>query len=173
MRASHRSSPLFAALLTLLALLSSVTAYAAGPRPIGTITFVGRPDLTSLPIVDFQWTTRNTQTLGGGSGGGVGKAVADAFRITKLLDAASPALLDLTVRGTRFEQVRVDVTLRRGTTASYVLSTVALTANDRHLTDGSVLQDISLAAVTIEETIVTPGGTASSCFDVSLSSPCP
>jgi hypothetical protein len=172
MRAPHRSASRFAALLTLLVLLPAPAAYAAGPKPIGTVTFVGRPDLANLPIVDFQWAARNTQTLGGGSGGGVGKAIADAFRITKLLDAASPALLDLTVRGTHVEQVRVDVTLRRGTTASYVLSTVAVTGNDRHLTDGSVLQDISLTAVAIEETVVTPGGTVSTCFDFSASGGC-
>ena len=171
MRAPHRSSPLFAVLLTLLALLASGKAYAAGPKSIGTVTFVGRPDLTSLPIVDFQWAARNPQTIGGG-GASAGKAIADAFRITKLLDAASPALLDVTVRGTHFEQVRVDVTLRRGTTASYVLSTVVITGNDRHLTDGVVLQDISLTVGAVEETVVTPGGTVTTCFNFAVSSGC-
>jgi type VI protein secretion system component Hcp len=171
MRSLHRPSALFAALLTLLALFPSAPAHAAGPKPIGTVTFVGRPDLASIPIVDFQWAARNSQTVGGG-GAGAGKASFDAFRITKLLDAAAPALFDLTVHGLPVDQVRVDVTVRRGTTASYVLSTVVITANDRHLTNGTVLQDISLAAVAIEETIVTPGGTVSTCFDVALSKTC-
>lgn len=171
-----RSSSLLATLLTLLTvltLLRSTTAHAAGPKPIGTVTFAGQPDLASIPIVDFQWAARNTLTaVGGGGGGGVGKAIFDPFRITKLLDAASPGLLNLTVRGTPVDQVRVDVTIRRGTTASYVLSTVVITGNDRHLSNGSVVQDISLVAAAIEETIVTPGGTVSTCFNVSLSQSC-
>lgn len=172
MRSLARSSSSFCA--ALLALVVAATAHAAGPKPIGTITFVGRPDLTGIPIVDLQWAARNAFTFGGGGGSGGSKASFDDFRITKLLDAASPALLELTVKGVPVDSVRVDVTLRRGTTASYVLSAVVITANDRHLADGAgpVLQDITLAAAAISETIVSPGGTVTTCYDVALSKAC-
>jgi hypothetical protein len=160
------------AVLALLTLLPSVPALAAGPKTIGTATFVGRPDLTNLPIVDFQWAVHNGPTMLG-SGGGSSKAAADPFRITKLLDAASPALLDLTVRGVHIEQVRIDVTLRRGTTATYLLSTVVASADERRLTGGTALQDIGLTATTIEEIVVSPGGTVSTCFNFGTSSACP
>ena len=171
MRALTRCSSLAAALL---AVLVAATAHAAGPKPIGTITFVGRPDLAAIPIVDLQWAARNTASFGGGSGTAVGKASFDDFRITKLLDAASPALLELLLKGTTVVEVRIDVAVRRGTTASYVLSTAIITANDRHLADGAgpILQDITLTARAISETVVSPGGTVTTCFDVALNKSC-
>ena len=170
MRALTRFMSLAAALV---AVLAAATAHAAGPKPIGTVTFVGRPDLAAIPIVDLQWAALNTVSFGG-SGTAVGKASFDDFRITKLLDAASPALLELTVKGTTVAEVRIDIALRRGTTASYVLSTVFITANDRHLADGAgpILQDITLTARAITETIVSPGGTVTTCFDVASSKSC-
>jgi len=131
MRALTRFMSLAAALV---AVLAAAPAHAAGPKPIGTVTFVGRPDLAAIPIVDLQWAARNTVSFGG-SGTAVGKASFDDFRITKLLDAVSP-LLELTVKSTTVTEDRIDVALRRGTTASYVLSTVFITANDRNLANG-------------------------------------
>ncbi len=171
-----RLSRLSASLLGVPLLLAmSVGSEAAGPKAIGTITFVGRPGLVALPVVDFQWAARNTSTAGAGGGGAAGKTTFDGFRVTKLVDGSSPLLLELVFGGTTIPEVRIDVTIRRGTTASYVLSDVVVSADERRLRDGvaPVLQDVTLAARAVRETIASPGGTVTTCFDLALGKTCP
>ena len=80
------------------------------------------PISQDLPIVAVQWAARNTVTVGGG-GAGTGKVVFDTFTVTKSSTRRRRALLELMFGGTQLPQVRIDVTVRRGVTASYELST--------------------------------------------------
>jgi len=148
-------------------------AHAAGPKIIGTVTFVGRPGLESIGIVSFAWTAHVPPPLGG-SGGGAGKPTFDPFRIVALVDATSPALLDLTLRGTLLHDVHIDVNVRRGTIASYDLSNVTITANTRRVPDGGgpPLEELELTTSAVRETVTSPGGTVTTCFDLATSKSC-
>jgi type VI secretion system secreted protein Hcp len=160
------------AALLVLALVLATPVSAAGPKVVGTMTLVGQPGLAGIAIVAYQWSAR--QTAVGGGGGGAGKLVFDPFQVTKFVDATSPALLRLTFDGTNVGEVHIDVPLRRGTTASYVLSDVSITGNDRHTaaSGGQSLQTLSLEARAIKETIVSPGGTVTSCWSLVTNQSC-
>lgn len=162
-----------AAVVVVALLCATPGAFAAGPKVIGTVTFVGREGLDSVPIVGFAWTTRSTATPGAG-GGGAGKATFDPFHVVKAIDATSAALFDLQTRGNKIPEVHVDVALRRGTTASYVLSNVLILGNERRTPDGGgpALQDLSLSATAVRETVISPGGTVTTCFDTETNLPC-
>jgi type VI protein secretion system component Hcp len=162
----------FAVVVLVLSLAPSAS-FAAGPKTIGTISFVGRPGLEGIAIVGFAWSAGFTSS-GSPGGSGVGKATFDPFRVVKLLDAAAPALLDLTVSGTSTATVRVDVTVRRGVTASYELADVLVIGNERHLSEngGAALQELSLSVSVVRETLVTPGGTVTSCFSLKTEKAC-
>ncbi len=163
---SVRSASRATLVLAFLACAAAPT-FAAGPKVIGTVTFAGRPGLENVAIVGFTWNATNGLSTSGG-GGTAAKVAFDAFRIVKIVDATSPALLDLTFGGTTVTSVRVDVAVRRGVTASYVLTDAVVNANARRAGEGNgpPLQEIALAASSVRETIVTPGGTVTSCFDV-------
>lgn len=169
----RRSSPRRAVLASLGVCLALATPVAAaGPKPIGTMTIADQPGLAGTAIVAYQWAAK---LIAGAGGGGVGgKLVFDPFRVTKLVDATSPALLRLTFGGTQIAEVRIDVPLRRGTTASYVLSDVIITENDRHTAEngGQSLQTLSFQAGRIRETVVSPGGTVTSCWSVETNEAC-
>ena len=113
------------------------------------------------------WTARNTSS-GQGGRGRHRQAVVDAFTVVKVLDETSPALLDLTFAGTFLAEVRIDVVMRRRTTASYVLLTALIVANQRQAppTGGPALQTLSFSPKAVRETIVSPGGTVTTCFDL-------
>jgi type VI protein secretion system component Hcp len=162
-----------ASLLTLLALAAAPTARAAGPRPVGTMTIPDHSDLQNLPVFAVQWTARNTLTIGGG-GAGIGKVVFDAFTVTKAVDASSPALLALTFGGDALATVRIDVSIRHGVTATYELTDAILVGNERHSPDGGgpLVQDLSFAVAAIRETVTSPGGSVTSCFDIKAAKSC-
>lgn len=154
-------------------LLASPLAFAAGPKAIGTMTLAEQPGLEGIGVVGVQWTARNTSTAGGG-GGGVGKVTFDAFKVVKFLDATSPPLLALMYAGTSVTEVRIDLNLRRGSVASYVLYDALIIANDRHAAESGVplLQELSFSATAIRETLTTPGGTVTSCYSLKNIGPC-
>jgi type VI protein secretion system component Hcp len=133
----------------------------------------GHPDLQSLGVVAIHWTARNTVDIGGG-GAGTGKVAFDLFTVTKAVDASSPALLALTFGATKLPTVQIDVTIRRGVVATYELSDVLITANERRVPDGggAPLQDVSFAATKIRETVTSPAGTVTSCFDLKENKAC-
>lgn len=161
-------------LLIVVALLAEAGAVrAAGPKVIGTLTLVGRPGLEAVPIVAFAWSTHTT-VLAGGGGAGTGKLAFDDFHVTKLLDATSPPIFDVEASGTTIGEVRIDATIRRGTTASYVLSDVHVTSNLRRAPEagGSALQELGFSARAIRETVTTPGGQVTSCYDLVAVGPC-
>jgi len=91
-----------------------------------------------------------------------------------VLDTTAPALLDLLFRGTKLEEVHVDVNVRRGTTASYVLNGSFVVGSERRTPDGGgvPLVDLSLAPTVVRETVVSPGGTVTTCFDIDALKPC-
>ena len=124
-------------------------------------------------MVAFAWNVTNSVTPGGG-GGGAGTVAFDSFHVVKLLDATSPALLGITFRGTHVAEVRLDVAVRRGVTASYELSNVIIVVNERHASEsgGPPLQELSLDATAVRETLTTPGGTVTSCFDLKTVGAC-
>ena len=170
----RRSSPRRTVLASLgLCLALATPVSAAGPKAIGTMTLVDEPGLAGIAIVGYQWAARSTSAAGG-SGNTVGKIVFDAFGVTKLLDATSPALLDLTFAGRHVKEVRIDVPLRRGTIASYVLSEVIVTAGERRSADngGRPLETLSGQATRIRETVVSPGGTVTTCWSVETNEIC-
>lgn len=148
-------------------LLPTSSAFAAGPKVIGSASFVGRAGLEGIPIVSFAWTARSTVTPGG-SGSGSGRTLFDPFHVVMVLDTSSPALLDLLFRGSKLQEVHVDVNVRRGTTASYVLTGSFVVGSERRVPDGGgvPLVDLSLAPTTVRETVVSPGGTVTTCFDI-------
>jgi type VI protein secretion system component Hcp len=163
----------FVLLVAGLALAAAATADAAGPRVIGTMSLQDHGDLQNLPVLAVQWAARSTAVVGGG-GAGSGKIAFDPFVVTKSIDATSPALLALTFGGTHLPEVRIDVTIRRGVTATYELSDVLIVGNDRHARDGGgpLLQDLSLSAGAIRETVTSAGGTLTSCFSVKTNRDC-
>ena len=162
---------IFVLLVAVLALAAAGTAHAAGPKVIGTMSLLDHADLQNLPVLAVQWAARNTAVVGGG---GAGKISFDPFVVTKSIDATSPALLALTFAGTHLSAVRIDVTIRRGVTATYELSDVLIVANDRHAPDGGgpLLQDLSLSADVIRETVSSVGGTLTSCFSLKTNRDC-
>jgi type VI protein secretion system component Hcp len=150
-----------------MGLMPATVASAGGPKPVGTMTLVEPPDLAGIAIVAYRWSVTQAAAAGGG-GSGAGKAAFAPFQVTKLVDATSPTLLRLTLKGTRVPEVHVDVPLRRGTTATYVLFDSTVTENDRHTAEsgGQSLQTLSFQPKAVRETIVTAGGTVSTCWSV-------
>jgi len=55
-------------------LLSTSSAFAAGPKVIGSASFVGRAGLEEIPIVGFAWTARSTVTPGSTGGEPAGRS---------------------------------------------------------------------------------------------------
>lgn len=153
-------------------LVLAVPASAAGPKTIGTMTVANDAALSGVPIVAYQWTATVTPQAGGGSG--TGKVGFEPFTVTKLVDATSPAFSRRTFQGETLHEVRIDVTLRRGTTASYVLSDALIVRDDRHPADGSgpELQTLAFQAAAVRETVVSPGGTVTTCWSLATNTPC-
>lgn len=164
---------IFVSLLAVLALAAAATAHAAGPKVIGTMSLQDHADLQNLPVLAVQWAARSTVVVGGG-GAGSGKISFDPFVVTKPIDATSPALLALTFGGTHLPEVRIDVAIRRGVTATYELSDVLIVGNDRRAPDGGgpLLQNLSLSADVIRETVSSTGGTLTSCFSLKTNRDC-
>jgi hypothetical protein len=160
-------------LILALSLLATTPAFAAGPKVIGTMSFVGRPGLEAIEVLGLNWTARNPIEPGG-SGGSAGKIDLGEFKIVKRVDATSPALLQLTFGGTATPEVHVDVTVRRGVVASYALKTVIVSGAERRAaeTGGGFLEVVTLSAVAIRETVTSAGGSVTSCYDIQQVGPC-
>jgi type VI protein secretion system component Hcp len=167
----RRFRPSFVALAAVVLLAGP--AAAAGPKPIGTITVVGNAALTGVPIVAYQWAATVTPEAGGG-GLGSGKVGFEPFTVTKLVDGASPVFLQRTFQGSTLQEVRVDVTLRRGTTATYLLTEAHIVRDDRHPPDGGgpQLQTIAFAPTSVRETVVSGGGTVTVCWTLDTGAAC-
>jgi type VI protein secretion system component Hcp len=153
----------------------AVPALAGTPKSIGTLTVEGEDGLANLAIVAYQWAARTPPPAAGGGSGG-GKTTFDAFTVTKLVDATAPALLRLTVTTQGISTVRIAVPLRRGTTATYVLSDAVIVLNDRHTPEGGgpSLQTLGFSAQANKETVLSPGGSVTTCFNVVTQDPnCP
>ena len=162
---------IFVPLLALLAVAAAATAHAAGPKVIGTMSLQNQADLQNLPVFAVQWAARSVV---GGGGAGSGKVSFDPFVVTKSIDATSPALLALTFGGTHLPEVRIDVTIRRGVTATYELADVLIEGNERRAPDGGgpLLQNLSFSAGAIRETVTSAGGTLTSCFSLKTNRDC-
>ena len=163
---------IFVSLVALLALAAAATAHAAGPKVIGTMSLQDHADLQDLPVFAVQWAARDA--VAGGGGAGSGKVSFDPFVVTKSIDATSPALLALTFGGTHVPEVRIDVTIRRGVTATYELADVQIVGNERRAPDGGgpLLQNLSFSAGAIRETVTSAGGTLTSCFSLKTNRDC-
>ncbi len=155
----------------LATLLGAARVDAAPPKPIGTITFTDLPGLAGLSIVGITWAARNAPAVGG-AGGGVAKTTFDPFRVVKLLDGTAPALYELVANGTSVTSVRIEVVPRRGTTLIYELEDVRVIGNERRSEGTLLLQELSLTAVRVRETITTAAGSTTSCFDTLTAAPC-
>ena len=163
-----------ACLVVVAALLATGRpAIAAGPKAIGTVTVVGDAALGGLPIVAYQWAATVTPQAGGGGLGG-GKVGFDPFTVTKLVDGASPTLLQRTFVGAKLAQVRVEVGLRRGATATYVLSDALIVRDERRAAEsgGPPLEVLAFQPVAVRETVVSAGGTVTTCWTLETNTVC-
>ena len=165
--------PVFSLLLAAAALPGVRPADAAAPKSIGTVTVVGEDGLAGLSIVAFQGGAHTTVGTGG-SGGAATKVVFDTFTVTKLVDAASPRLLDLTFRGRTVTEVRIDMPLKRGGVVTYVLTDVLVVANERHTPiGGPPLQDVGFTAKQVREIVTNGEGSITTCLNVVTQEICP
>jgi type VI protein secretion system component Hcp len=164
-----------AACLSIVAALvvAAPPAIAAGPKTIGTLSIAGDAAVSGLPIVAYQWAATVTPLVGGG-GLGSGKVGFEPFTVTKLVDGASPALLERTFAGSKLSEVRIEITLRRGTTATYVLGQALIVRDERRVSEsgGPALQTLAFQPVSVRETVVSPGGTVTTCWSLDTNTAC-
>ena len=92
-------------------------ANAAAASPYGEMTIQEFNGLQSLnsDIRDHEWQATGAYTVGGGSGGGTGRAVLNHFFVTRSTTAASPAIAEALVEGKQFPKVTVRI-FKPGTT---------------------------------------------------------
>jgi len=107
--------------------------FTAGPSKGGSlppITVIGETlDKTypkTLAISAFDFSVENPTSLGSASGGaGTGKAKFNEFKVTKPIDAGSPALFQALASGAHFPAVRF-IVRKAGTTTGYLIYTFSM-----------------------------------------------
>ncbi len=90
------------------------------------------------------------------------------------MDGASPVLLQRTFVGSKLDQVRIEIALRRGTTATYVLGQALIVRDERRVGEsgGPALQTLAFQPVSVRETVVSPGGTVTTCWTLDTNAAC-
>jgi type VI protein secretion system component Hcp len=115
---------------------------------------------------------------GGGGGGGTGAATFSTFTLTKLVDATSPNLLVSAASGRVFPAGRIDLYDPSGTTilTSYELSNLlvlgAVVRSVQVGTSRTLLEEVSLDYQRIKQTVMTPSGPVTGCWDRSQNAAC-
>ena len=75
----------------------------------------------AIEIRSFQWVVENISSIASGSGGGAGRAsFGKGFKLTKLVDAASPQLFQYCAHGHHFTSARVIVRKAGGKALEYI-----------------------------------------------------
>jgi type VI secretion system secreted protein Hcp len=94
MKMIHRVAGAF----SLLALSAAGTALADPNFPsVGTLMV--SPPFGSLPVAAWSWGALNSGTIGGGSGGGAGKATIQDLSVTRLVAGQSPLFFKVVATG--------------------------------------------------------------------------
>ncbi|MDQ6803570.1 MAG: type VI secretion system tube protein Hcp, partial [Actinomycetota bacterium] len=91
---------------------------------VGQMALPGQP---AVPLTNLDWSATNSDTAGGGSGGGAGKVTFSDVSVTKALDVQSPTLFDDAASGRALPSVGVTtttsgLTLTNARVTSYSLS---------------------------------------------------
>jgi type VI protein secretion system component Hcp len=111
---------------------------AAEAKPIGTVTIPGAPyNNQPINVLVFYWTEDNDVREPGGGGGTSGPVVFSGFTIFKGLDAFSPQVFRDVAIGKFVPQVRIDLAMKGGGQASYLLETVAFSGAGAAVIEGT------------------------------------
>lgn len=171
MTTAKRRSPFVIALFALVL----VGPAFAQDTPIGTLTI---PEVTQQPVELFSAGVSYSIPAPSGGGGAQGAVRFSTFSLTKLVDATSPNLLVSAASGRIFPAAKIDLYDPAGTTVvtSYELSNlIVLGAVVRSMQIGTtrtLTEEVSLDYQRIKQTVMTPTGPVTGCWDRSQNAPC-
>lgn len=144
--------------------------------PVGTLTI---PDVTQQPVQIFSaGVGYSIPASDSGGGGPRGKAIFGEFTLTKLVDATSPTLLVSAASGRIFPAARIELYDSSGTTVltiyelSNPLVTGASVASGQVGTTRALVEQVSLDYQQIRQTVMTPAGPVTACWDRSQNVAC-
>lgn len=161
----------------LVAMFALMLADRAFPQEvaIGTLTI---PEVTQQPVQVFSAGVSYSIPASEGGGRSPGAATFSTFTLTKLIDATSPNLLVSAASGRVFPAGRIDLYDPAGTTVltTFELSNlVVLGAVVRSVqlgTSRALLEEVSLDYQRIKQTVMTPAGPVTGCWDRSQNAAC-
>lgn len=148
--------------------LATRDAFAQTLRTVGSLTI---PTVIDSPVPVYSAGvsyTRPAEAVGGGS---QNQLTFSVFKLTKLIDPISPILLVNAASGTVFPQAKIDIFQADATLiTSYELSNiVVLSVNVESAPSAEfstlLVEEISLGYEKIKQTVSTPSGPVTGCWD--------
>lgn len=143
-----------------------------GQMKVDGLTGINASDAT--PIIAFSLGATNSAVVGGGAGGGAGKAFFQDVSVAKLLDGFSVPLLKATATGQHIQQVQIETFGVGSTTpfATYTFRDVLIHADVISSSSNAVIESLSFDYGRITSDINLGGQIYHTCFDVSASQAC-
>jgi type VI secretion system secreted protein Hcp len=138
---------------------------ASSADAVGTLVIDGN----TLPVLSFSAGVSNPATIGGGSGGGSGKASFSSFNVMTPVSAMSPVILAAVASGKHFPTAVFTGTLGAGSataTLKYELENVIVESSQHSGSAGGASESLSIVFGKVKWTYTDSAGTVTRGWDI-------